>query len=217
MYFSKTIRLLFILTCILFQGQFVAARPVVKDSSEFALTISVIVTNPTCTKNNGKIVINVTSGVAPFTYTITGFPVYPYGIFQYLAPGNYTVTVTDATSATATQNVTLVNQFTPPSASAVVNSFPTGCSNFNASVTVSGSGGLPPYLYSVDEITYQPGNFFTGLTAGIYRYSVKDANGCTPNLGAFPNLSIPMSPSCPMNPGAGGETLSYVCNPFLCF
>ena len=217
MYFSKTIRLLFILTCILFQGQFVAARPVVKDSSEFALTISVIVTNPTCTKNNGKIVINVTSGVAPFTYTITGFPVYPYGIFQYLAPGNYTITVTDATSATATQNVTLVNQFTPPSASAVVNSFPTGCSNFNASVTVSGSGGLPPYLYSVDEITYQPGNFFTGLTAGIYRYSVKDANGCTPNLGAFPNLSIPMSPSCPMNPGAGGETLSYVCNPFLCF
>ena len=217
MYFSKTIRLLFILTCILFQGQFVAARPVVKDSSEFALTISVIVTNPTCTKNNGKIVINVTSGVAPFTYTITGFPVYPYGIFQYLAPGNYTVTVTDATSATATQNVTLVNQFTPPSASAVVNSFPTGCSNFNASVTVSGSGGLPPYLYSVDEITYQPGNFFPGLTAGIYRYSVKDANGCTPNLGAFPNLSIPMSPGCPMNPGAGGETLSYVCNPFLCF
>jgi gliding motility-associated-like protein len=217
MSFIKTSKLLFLLTCMLLQYLFVSAMPANDKSNEYAVSISVTVTNPTCTKNNGRIDIQVTSGVAPFSYVITGFPPRSYGIFQYLAPGSYNITVTDATSATATQTVTLVNQFTPPAASAVVNSFPTGCSNLDGTVTVNGSGGVPPYLYSIDELTYQPGNVFTGLTAGIYRYSVKDANGCTPNLGAFPNLSIPMSPSCPMNPGAGGQTLSSTCNPFLCF
>ncbi len=217
MSFTKIPGFLFLSTILLLQCLFVAAKDGNHKSTAFALTISVTVTNPTCTKNNGKIVINVTSGVAPFTYTITGFPVYPYGFFQNLGPGNYTVTVTDATNATATQNVTLVNQFTAPSASAVVNTFPTGCSNTNGVVTVSGSGGMPPYLYSIDEINYQPGNVFTGLTSGIYRYSVMDANGCTPNLGAFPNLTIPMSVTCPINPAAGGYTLSSTCNPFLCF
>jgi gliding motility-associated-like protein len=217
MYFTKKIKLLFILTGIFFQGQLLTARPVVKDSSEFAVIFSVTLTHPTCTKNNGRIDVQVTSGVAPFTYECTFFPPRSFGIFHYLAPGSYVVTVTDATNATATQTVTLVNQFTPPVASAVVNAFPTGCSNLNGTVTVSGSGGTPPYLYSIDELSYQPGNVFTGLSAGIYRYSVKDANGCTPNLGAFPNLTIPMSPSCPMNPAAGGHTLSSTCNPFLCY
>lgn len=202
---------------MLLQYLFVAAMPGNDKNNEFAVSISVTVTNPTCTKNNGRIDIQVTAGVAPFSYVITGFPPRSFGIFQFLAPGSYVITVTDATSATATQTVTLVNQFTPPAASAVVNSFPTGCSNTNGTVTITGGGGVPPYLYSIDEINFQPGNFFTGLTAGIYRYSVMDANGCTPNLGPFPNLSIPMHQSCPMNPAAGGETLSYTCNPFLCF
>jgi gliding motility-associated-like protein len=216
MSFIKTYKLLFLLTCMLVQYLFVAAIPGNTESNEFAVSFTVNVTNPTCTKNNGRIDIQVTSGVAPFTYECTFFSPRSFGIFQFLAPGNYTITVTDATSATSTQIVTLVNQFTPPAASHVMNSFPTGCTGNTGTATISGTGGTPPYLYSIDEITFQPGNVFTGLTAGIYRYSVMDANGCTPNLGPFPNLSIPMPQSCPMDPGAGGETLSYGCNPFLC-
>lgn len=45
----------------------------------------------------------------------------------------------------------------------------------DASITISASGGKPPYTYSLDNVTYQSSNVFAGLTAGTYTVYVKDS------------------------------------------
>ncbi|WP_452224474.1 T9SS type B sorting domain-containing protein [Lacinutrix chionoecetis] len=52
--------------------------------------------------------------------------------------------------------------------------------NTNGTITVTGvSGGTVPYQYSIDGITFQTSNIFSGLTAGTYTIIVQDASNCT--------------------------------------
>ncbi|MCH7515301.1 MAG: hypothetical protein IH947_15370 [Bacteroidetes bacterium] len=53
------------------------------------------------------------------------------------------------------------------------------CDLANGLITVSGSGGESPYLYSLDSNEPQSLNTFTELSAGIYMITITDANGCT--------------------------------------
>ncbi|WAC02213.1 hypothetical protein N7U66_21085 [Lacinutrix neustonica] len=46
-------------------------------------------------------------------------------------------------------------------------------------------GGLSPYSYSIDGVTFQGSNTFTGLTAGTYTITVQDANSCTAIVGTI--------------------------------
>lgn len=48
----------------------------------------------------------------------------------------------------------------------------------DATVTLTGSDGLAPYLYSVDSVNFQSSNVFK-LPAANYRVFVKDGNDCT--------------------------------------
>ncbi len=48
----------------------------------------------------------------------------------------------------------------------------------NGSITLTASGGKTTYQYSKDGTTFQASNIFSGLTAGTYTLTVKDANGC---------------------------------------
>lgn len=48
----------------------------------------------------------------------------------------------------------------------------------NGQVTVAGSYGLEPFMYSLDGATFRPEALFTALAAGTYQAVVKDANGC---------------------------------------
>jgi hypothetical protein len=49
----------------------------------------------------------------------------------------------------------------------------------NGIINTSASGGVAPYLFSIDNFTTsQPVGNFTGLGAGAYIVSVQDANGC---------------------------------------
>ena len=59
------------------------------------------------------------------------------------------------------------------STEAVVN---TNCSNANAgSITVTATGGLAPYTYSINGGAFQSANTFSGLAQGSYAITVKDA------------------------------------------
>jgi hypothetical protein len=49
------------------------------------------------------------------------------------------------------------------------------CGASNGSITATGLGGTTPYQYSLDGITYQASNIFTGLAAGAYTVTIKDA------------------------------------------
>ena len=52
-------------------------------------------------------------------------------------------------------------------------------SGANGSIQATGGGGTPPYEFSKDGTTFQSSGLFSGLAAGGYTITVRDANGCT--------------------------------------
>ncbi|MCW3105030.1 MAG: C-terminal target protein [Bacteroidetes bacterium] len=113
------------------------------------LTVSITPTQPTCGLNNGAATANPSTGIyAPYTYawspggmstqTVTG-----------LAPGTYTVTVTDPSGCkTATQTVT-INSSSPATAS-ISPASASICNGSSTTLTASG-GGL--YSWSSGQST----------------------------------------------------------------
>ena len=129
--------------------------------------ISINVTNP----NGNTLEYSIDGGVTFFNSSI----------FTGLATGDYEVVVqytfgTDV-CVTAPQTVTIIALPTVDATATLTTNYT--CTT-DGVITVSGvTGGTPPYMYSIDGITFQPGNTFTGLTAGTYIITVSDANSCT--------------------------------------
>jgi len=130
-----------------------------------------------CNANNGTATASPSGGTGPYTYswspgggtsaTITG-----------LAPGNYSVTVTDANGCTTSSTVSVT------SSSGTLSSTTSSTSNVscfggsNGSATASPSGGTPGYTYS-----WAPSGGTNAtennLPAGTYTCTITDATGCT--------------------------------------
>lgn len=101
--------------------------------------------------------------------------------FSGLGVGNYSITVTDGWNCSATSATVVVNEPTLVQSALVVSRSQT-CLTLSQ-LTLSATGGTPPYTYSSDNITYTTVPFVSSVSfdvpVGTYRYFVKDANGCT--------------------------------------
>ncbi|MBK9077114.1 MAG: choice-of-anchor L domain-containing protein [Flavobacteriales bacterium] len=150
------------------------------------LSLSAALTDPLCNGDlNGAINLSHAGGYPPYSYAWTG----PNGFtassqdISGLAPGTYTVTVTDA-GCTRSQSFTL----TAPtvlgvSLSPTILAFGQNLSCFGGSdgaIDATVSGGTGPYA-----TTWTGPNGYSntvpdilGLTAGNYTLNVTDANGC---------------------------------------
>jgi hypothetical protein len=142
-----------------------------------AITASASGTNPECSDGTGTITVTASGGTGTLSYSKDGTNFQASNEFTGLTPGSYTITVKDANSCTTTTNqVTIV---APPPLELGVGEV---CTNGNVgSITVTASGGTGTLTYSKDGTNFQASNVFTGLTAGDYTITVKDANGCTRN------------------------------------
>ncbi|MFM6933862.1 MAG: T9SS type A sorting domain-containing protein [Flavobacteriales bacterium] len=144
---------------------------------------AVIVANPTlsnaitCHGNtNASITVAASGGQAAYSYSITGTTYQASNIFTNLAAGTYTVYAQDANGCIGNSTLTI----TEPAAIGV-NAVPTmiSCTGANnGQIFVSASGGVAPLTYSINGTNFQSSNSFTGLSAGTYTVTVKDANGC---------------------------------------
>jgi len=91
-------------------------------------------------------------------------------IATYTACNGDVVVVEDEVTITPSPEAPILN---------VTNSSIPTCGLSNGSVTVSASGGVPSYQYSIDGgATYQATGSFTGLPSGVYNIQVLDQNGC---------------------------------------
>ncbi|MBK8923602.1 MAG: T9SS type A sorting domain-containing protein [Saprospirales bacterium] len=129
--------------------------------------------------NNGTTHIGVMTGTSPYTYDWgSGFPNGPD--LANLAPGTYTVTVTDANGCSNSASATVLE---PPPLQVAADSLAAAC-NKPGGATVTPSGGTPPYgvLWSTGDST-----FAISAPAGPVTVTVTDANGCQFSL----DLSIP--------------------------
>ena len=118
-----------------------------------------------------------------YDYTLMGTTIRTGDSLGALGQGDYTIDVYDRNGAgcvittTVTINGPSEIQVSPSVVNVVVDTL--------GSVTLSASGGTPPYTYWLSDTyvhdtlrTYQASNFFDSLDIGVYHYAVKDANGC---------------------------------------
>ncbi len=143
------------------------------------VTYSAVNTDPTCANNDGSIVLTGAGGDGgPYQYSIdNGGTFQASGTFNGLAAGTYNIVVEDASGCQVTGTETLTLP-TGPTIDNVATTDPT-CGNSDGTITITASGGTPPYQYSIDNgVTFQASNNFTGLAAGTYDIVVEDAGGC---------------------------------------
>ncbi|MES2619899.1 MAG: choice-of-anchor L domain-containing protein, partial [Bacteroidota bacterium] len=135
--------------------------------------LSSVNTNVACNGAANGIIDLTAGGTPPFTYNWNG------GITTEdrsgLAPGTYTVTVTDPNACTTTASATI----TQPNALTITNTNTNVSCNggSNGAINLTVVGGTPSFSYNWGGgITAQNR---TGLTGGTYNITVTDANACT--------------------------------------
>lgn len=161
----------------------------------FTINISGVVQDVTClTGGYGSITLTVSGGTEPYAYlwndNVTDKD------RTDLAPGQYTVQVTDNNGCIQSA-IFNVNQIDGVVIEAIVTNV--SCYGFlDGSIEVSGKGGTQPY-----EWLWADGNtstHLTGLGAGTYYVTVTDMNGCT-STDSF-EVTQPAPPTGVIDPGS---------------
>jgi predicted esterase len=140
--------------------------------------LTILVSPGVITEYQGKTLVslNAQGGTAPYTYS--GGPTYA------VRAGTYTYTVTDAKGCTDSKTITLTEPGATagPAAPLSVTATSTnitcnGANNGTASAVTSGGAGSVTYNWNT--IPVQSSASISGLRAGTYTVTVKDANGAT--------------------------------------
>ncbi len=143
-----------------------------------ALTASAVGVDAKCFGgNNGIATVTASGGTAPYIYLWNDLATQTTPSATGLAAGTYSVTVTDINGCSSSASVT-IGQPTPITATTSgtdLNCF--GGTDGTASVTVT--GGTTPYSYQWNDLLAQTTQTATGLSAGLYKVIITDANGCT--------------------------------------
>ncbi|MDY0985786.1 gliding motility-associated C-terminal domain-containing protein [Flavobacterium sp. CFBP9031] len=163
-----------------------SAAPLAVTITQPASTVAVDKTSQTdilCFgSSTGAINITASGGVAPYTYDWadlagTTDPEDRTGLIA----GTYTVTVKDANGCSAAPLAVTITQ--PASAVAVAKTSQTDVFCFGAStgaINITASGGVAPYTYDWSDLAgTNDTEDRTGLIAGTFTVTVKDANGCS--------------------------------------
>jgi gliding motility-associated-like protein len=159
------------------------------------LQATLSITNGTCASNCvGVIQTTVTGGTAPYAYSWSNGE--NSNTISNLCPGTYTVTVTDASGCSITEQIVLPNGIVNVQGLQSNESCENGC---DADILINVTGGTTPY-------TYQWSDGFTGasnidICAGDYTLLVTDANGCTGSLSATIFTGPPITPAVANNAG----------------
>lgn len=140
---------------------------------------------------NGSASVSITSGIAPYSYTLNGVPT-STNVYNSLCAGNYTLFVQD--SNTPADTVTIFFSVADSTFQSSV-AAKDGCNSL-ASASITLSGGKTPYSYTLfpkntSALTY------TNLTSGTYTFVANDNAGCAitntftvNNYSAVANFSV---------------------------
>ncbi|MEI2759116.1 MAG: gliding motility-associated C-terminal domain-containing protein [Bacteroidia bacterium] len=141
------------------------------------LTAQTIVSNETCSSQNGMVSIIAGGGTPTYYFELSNNTTATDTFFTQLSAGNYSIITTDFNGCT-TQSAFQINNLNNPTINQAAST--------NLSCYQSGDGiiqltaaGNGPVQYSLDGIIFQNSNIFSQLTAGSYIITVRDTNGCT--------------------------------------
>ncbi len=159
----------------------------VKDSNLCTSTTSITITNigsgtgPTvtatsisaeCNQANGRIDANSSGGKNPKKHSIDGINFQGSGTFNNVPPGTYTVYVLDDNGCTNSCVITVGN-IAGPGVTAIDSA--SVCGGSSGKIILTGLNGTAPYKFSLNGGGFQLSNVFSGLSAGYYTITVRDA------------------------------------------
>ncbi|MDX2249861.1 MAG: gliding motility-associated C-terminal domain-containing protein [Bacteroidia bacterium] len=129
--------------------------------------------------HDGMIVLEASGGVPDYTYSLDGVTFVNDSIFPNLSAGFYTLYVRDKFDCPDSITVQIIEP--QPVGVTVTNVDDADCFETpSGSITLAGTGGTQPYLFSVDTArTFVVGPSLNNLPAGPYALIIRDANGCT--------------------------------------
>ncbi len=124
----------------------------------------------------GAISVAGTGGTGAYTYALNAGPFGLSNNFTNLTAGTYTVKIKDANSCIKPATAII----TEPTAvgTGIVVDTPKCNAGTDGQVTLTGTGGVTPYLYAQGAGPYGVSGIFTTLSAGTYTFHIKDNNGC---------------------------------------
>ncbi|MCE2846178.1 MAG: hypothetical protein LW707_03980, partial [Sphingobacteriales bacterium] len=133
------------------------------------------VSDVTCSgANNGSVTVQANGGTQPLTYTWSTGQSGNSPSISGLAPGTYSVTVSDANGCTALATATVA---TPTPIQTSLTPVAAHCGQADGSVSASVLGGTPGYTYSWSSGS--TGAAISNVIPGTYSVTVTDVNGCT--------------------------------------
>ncbi|MFN0014872.1 MAG: choice-of-anchor L domain-containing protein [Saprospiraceae bacterium] len=159
--------------------------------------VTVTVTDATCsTGTNGRVVLTPDGLLPPYTFSLAA-QTNGTGIFNNLAPGIYSVTVTDGAGCQTQLSVTVG---APPPIVVTLDPDNVICFNGdNGAITAMPTGGIGPYNFKWSDPSGQTAIKAVNLRVGTFTVTVTDANGCTGTASATltspPDLILFVTPT----------------------
>ncbi len=140
-------------------------------SSSGGPTVTALGTNPNCAADLGTATATASGGTGALTYSWSNGQTGQNA--SNLAPGSYTVFVTDASQCVSTASVTIT---APAALSVTATGTNANCAGQTGSATASGSGGTVPYSYSWSN--GMSGATIMNLAGNTYTVVITDSKGC---------------------------------------
>ena len=152
------------------------------------LTVATVFKDLDCTASpSATITGTITGGYTPFIYQVStnagayGTSTNVTGttfVYSTITPGTYKIKITDSKGCTVETAIITVNPLVNPTATTTQTNII--CGGNNGSFNISASLGVAPYSYSFNgSPIFTPTTSYSGLAAGTYSYTVKDAKSCT--------------------------------------
>ncbi|MFN4122209.1 MAG: gliding motility-associated C-terminal domain-containing protein [Flavobacteriales bacterium] len=171
--------------------------------------------NTACDVDTGSAFVNIIGGTPDFSILWEPGAITTANTGSILAPGSYTVTVTDAAGCIVTGSATVTNINVPEVSATVVN---TSCGNNNGIIDLTITGGTEPFSIEWDNGFTTIDQF--GLAPGDYSFVLTDAKNCVVE-GSYtiePSLAIEVSfvsqpSSCGVPTGSISVTLTNAVAP----
>ncbi|MEO7082029.1 MAG: choice-of-anchor L domain-containing protein, partial [Flavobacteriales bacterium] len=133
--------------------------------------------------SDGSIILTPAGGVPPYAVTWSGPGGFTSNGWQItgLAPGTYTVALTDGNGCSTTASATLIAPAPISLSTSSTNVTCNGGANGTTNLSVSGGSGTYTYQWTGPGVFTASTQDLTSISAGTYDVTVTDANGCTAN------------------------------------
>jgi gliding motility-associated-like protein/uncharacterized repeat protein (TIGR01451 family) len=177
-----------------------------------APTINTVNSTPaTCGGNDGSIIVSGSTGAL---FSINGINYQTSSTFSNLAPGSYTVYISNANGSCKTaytQNPVIISSGQAVNITNITVTNPANCSvNPTGTIVITATGGIAPYEYSINGgITFQSSNTFNNVIPGSYSIVVR-GSGASANC---PTTFVPVTINTSNTPQIVN---SSAVNPTLC-